>query len=320
MRPGADDDRRRRRDRDAVGPGRGVRRDPAEGAGADVGDRRGGHRQRRARRPGASSSRAAGGLARWRRRRAGARSGASGAPGGGRRRRRRWPTAVEALLVELGGGDRRGRRSRPRSARCSAIARVGSLLVAEDDGAIVGVLGRQLGSGRSTSPGRYATIQDLWVDPRVAQPRGRRRAGRGARRAGAGAQGVARIEVGLPREGFAALADRGVLPRPASSASAPRMRRRLPDERAVGGDGRAASRRRGERAGAPGSRTAASGSPGATATRALDELDAPGCAATPAVRGARRRRRRRDVERTLYALHDRALPGGAATGSTDERW
>ena len=48
MRPGADDDRRGRCDRDAVRSRGGVRGDPAEGARADVGDRAGRHGQRRA--------------------------------------------------------------------------------------------------------------------------------------------------------------------------------------------------------------------------------------------------------------------------------
>jgi GNAT superfamily N-acetyltransferase len=113
-------------------------------------------------------------------------------------------TAVESLLVELGG------RRPPRPALEDEVAAlvtdpgVGELLVAEDDGELVGVLAA--GWGRAIHvPGRYLTIQDLWVHP------GWRSRGIGAELVAALAErardeGVARLEVGLPRETFAAIA------------------------------------------------------------------------------------------------------------------
>ncbi|HEY2716880.1 MAG TPA: GNAT family N-acetyltransferase [Solirubrobacterales bacterium] len=110
---------------------------------------------------------------------------------------------VGALLEELGG-------RRPQAAELEAEVAalidgqgVGELLVAEEDGAIVGVLAASWQRAIHV-PGRYATIQDLWVDPAW------RSRGIGAELVAALAdrareQGVARLEVGLPREGFAAL-------------------------------------------------------------------------------------------------------------------
>jgi GNAT superfamily N-acetyltransferase len=111
--------------------------------------------------------------------------------------------AVEALLVELGG-------RRPPRAELEAEIRavlgdpgIGALLVAEADGRIVGVLSVSWQRALHV-PGRYATIQDLWVDPEWR-----------SRRVGAAlvdeladlcqAQGVERVEVGLPRESFDAI-------------------------------------------------------------------------------------------------------------------
>jgi branched-chain amino acid aminotransferase len=79
----------------------------------------------------------------------------------------------------------------------------GTLLIAEDDGALVGVLGASWQRAIHV-PGRYATIQDLWVHPEW------RSRGIGAElveglAAIAREQGVGRIEVGLPRETFAAI-------------------------------------------------------------------------------------------------------------------
>jgi GNAT superfamily N-acetyltransferase len=111
--------------------------------------------------------------------------------------------AVERLLVELGG-------RRPARAELETEIRavledpgVGALLVAEAEGEVVGVLSASWQRALHV-PGRYATIQDLWTD-----------AGWRGRGVGAGlvdelaalcrAEGVARIEVGLPRESFEAI-------------------------------------------------------------------------------------------------------------------
>jgi GNAT superfamily N-acetyltransferase len=122
-------------------------------------------------------------------------------------RREDLPAVVEAvaeLLRELGGRS----PSRPQmEAEVGALLddeSVGTLLVAEDGESLVGVLGASWQRAIHV-PGRYATIQDLWVHPEW------RSKGIGAQliealAAIAREQGVARIEVGLPRETFAAIA------------------------------------------------------------------------------------------------------------------
>jgi GNAT superfamily N-acetyltransferase len=112
--------------------------------------------------------------------------------------------AVEELLVELGG-------ERPSAAQLEHAARrliddpeVGALLVAEAGGEIIGVLAASWQHAIHV-PGRYGTIQDLWV----------RRDWR-SRALGqqlvealvelAAEAGVARLEVGLPQEDFPQLA------------------------------------------------------------------------------------------------------------------
>lgn len=82
--------------------------------------------------------------------------------------------------------------------------RLGALIVAEGDGAIVGVLAASWQSAMHV-PGRYALIQDLWVH------RSWRSVGVGAGLLAAlcelaRAQGLARVEVGLPGERFSGLA------------------------------------------------------------------------------------------------------------------
>jgi GNAT superfamily N-acetyltransferase len=111
--------------------------------------------------------------------------------------------AVEELLVELGGK----RPARPEvEAEVRAIVEdpaAGLLLVAEREGELVGVLGASW-SRAIHVPGRYVLIQDLWVAPDW------RSQGVGAElieaiAARALEAGVARLEVGLPREDFAAI-------------------------------------------------------------------------------------------------------------------
>jgi GNAT superfamily N-acetyltransferase len=112
--------------------------------------------------------------------------------------------AVEELLVELGG--KRPSRAEMETEVGALLedGALGTLLVAEGDGALVGMLGASWQRAIHV-PGRYATIQDLWVHPEW------RSRGIGAELVEALAaiareQGVARIEVGLPRETFAAIA------------------------------------------------------------------------------------------------------------------
>lgn len=111
--------------------------------------------------------------------------------------------AVEQLLLELGG--KRPSRQALEGEIQAALEdpEVGPLIVAEGEGEVVGVLSASWQRALHV-PGRYATIQDLWVHP-----------GWRSRRVGAGlvdelaalclAQGVVRIEVGLPRESFDAI-------------------------------------------------------------------------------------------------------------------
>jgi len=111
--------------------------------------------------------------------------------------------AVESLLVELGG-----RRPSPDEMEAEVRAIVeqpelGTMLVAESSGGIVGVLGASWCRAIHV-PGRYAVIQDLWVHPDW------RSRGVGAELVDAivahcRARGVGRIEVGLPRESFDAI-------------------------------------------------------------------------------------------------------------------
>lgn len=134
--------------------------------------------------------------------------------------------AVEALLVELGG-------RRPERSELEAEVRAllddpegGSVLIAEADGRIVGVL--SAGWQRAIHvPGVYATIQDLWVDE------GWRSRGVGAELVEAVAsqartRGVSQLEVGLPRETFAAIAStESFYRRNGFEHLGPRMRRLL---------------------------------------------------------------------------------------------
>jgi GNAT superfamily N-acetyltransferase len=135
--------------------------------------------------------------------------------------------AIESLLVELGG-------RRPAPAEMEAEVRailtdpaLGAMLVAEAGGELVGVLGASWCRAVHV-PGRYAVVQDLWVDPDW------RSRGVGAELvealAGlAGAEGVKRLEVGLPREDFAAIGQTEAFYRANGFEHlGPRMRRLLP--------------------------------------------------------------------------------------------
>jgi GNAT superfamily N-acetyltransferase len=135
--------------------------------------------------------------------------------------------AVERLLLELGG--RRPPRERLQAEVEAALADpgIGAILVAEGEGEIVGVLSASWQRALHV-PGRYATIQDLWVDSEWR-----------SRKVGAALvdelaalcreQRVTRIEVGLPRESFDAIrATEGFYVNNGFEHLGPRMRRLLP--------------------------------------------------------------------------------------------
>jgi GNAT superfamily N-acetyltransferase len=135
-------------------------------------------------------------------------------------------TAVESLLGELGG-------RRPERSELEAEVRAlledpegGSVLIAEADGETVGVLSASWQRAIHV-PGVYATIQDLWVDEDW------RSRGVGAElveaiASQARARGVGRLEVGLPRETFAAIAStESFYRRNGFEPLGPRMRRLL---------------------------------------------------------------------------------------------
>ena len=137
-------------------------------------------------------------------------------------------SAIESLLGELGG------RS-PQRSELEAETRAhlddpegSSVLIAEADGGIVGVLSASWQRAIHV-PGVYATIQDLWVDE------GWRSRGVGAElveaiASQARARGVSRLEVGLPRETFAAIAStESFYRRNGFEPLGPRMRRLLDD-------------------------------------------------------------------------------------------
>ncbi|MFL5872819.1 MAG: GNAT family N-acetyltransferase [Solirubrobacterales bacterium] len=137
-------------------------------------------------------------------------------------------SAVESLLAELGG------RSPERSEIETEVRALlddpegGSVLMAEADGDVVGMLSASWQRAIHV-PGIYATIQDLWVDEAW------RSRGVGAELVEAIAsqargRGVSRLEVGLPRETFAAIAStESFYRRNGFEHLGPRMRRLLDD-------------------------------------------------------------------------------------------
>lgn len=134
--------------------------------------------------------------------------------------------AVGSLLAELGG---RMPSRVEMEAEVQALLddpQGGSVLIAEADGEIVGVLTASWQRAIHV-PGVYATIQDLWVDEDW------RSRGVGAELVEAIAsqartRGVSRLEVGLPRETFAAIAStESFYKRNGFEHLGPRMRRLL---------------------------------------------------------------------------------------------
>ncbi len=112
--------------------------------------------------------------------------------------------AVAELLGELGATAPDGEGMRDAARALLADERAGAVLVAEAGGALVGVLVASWQTAIHV-PGRYGLIQDLWVRP---DWRGVSVGGAMVRALCelAGERGIARIEVGLPRAGFPALA------------------------------------------------------------------------------------------------------------------
>jgi len=111
---------------------------------------------------------------------------------------------IERLLVELGGS--RPDRGELETATRELVAdpRLGALLVAESgEGRIVGVCATSWQHAVHV-PGRYGTLQDLWVDPEWrSQAVGK--ALLEALYSLAREEGLPRIEVGLPQDTFAAI-------------------------------------------------------------------------------------------------------------------
>lgn len=136
-------------------------------------------------------------------------------------------SAVADLLVELGGTP-----PAPQEMQAAARALIedrdaGAVLVAELDGALVGVIAASWQTAIHI-PGRYALIQDLWVHPAW---RSREIGGDlvGALCELASERQIARIEVGLPRESFAGLdATEAFYVRNGFTPLGRRMRRVLP--------------------------------------------------------------------------------------------
>jgi branched-chain amino acid aminotransferase len=112
-------------------------------------------------------------------------------------------SAVEALLIELGGERPSATALEEGARRLAEDPSAGALLVAEDEGRVVGVLAASWQYAIHV-PGRYGTIQDLWVHPDWRS----RALGRDLVLAlvrKAADAGVPRLEVGLPQESFAGL-------------------------------------------------------------------------------------------------------------------
>jgi GNAT superfamily N-acetyltransferase len=134
--------------------------------------------------------------------------------------------AIEELLIELGG-------KRPSMPELEDAARkligdpeAGALLVAEAEGKIVGVLAASWQHAIHV-PGRYGTIQDLWVHREWRS----RKIGRDLVEALADLArktGIGRLEVGLPQESFEAIrATEAFYLRNGFEPLGPRMRRLL---------------------------------------------------------------------------------------------
>jgi para-aminobenzoate synthetase len=136
--------------------------------------------------------------------------------------------AVGELLVELSGGGPAAVDLETATLELVRDRGMGALLVAEAGGedGIVGVLAASWQHAIHV-PGRYGTIQDLWVDPEWRS----RAVGHDlveALCALAREEGAKRIEVGLPREDFGRIAATEAFYRANGFEHlGPRMRRKL---------------------------------------------------------------------------------------------
>lgn len=135
--------------------------------------------------------------------------------------------AVGELLFELAGSEAASHASQSTAQALIEHEAAGVLLIAQArDGSLVGVLGASWQLAMRI-PGPYGLIQELWVD------RAWRRRAVGASLVDAlcelaRGRGVARIEVGLPGEGFAGLpATSAFYERNGFAAIGTRMRRSL---------------------------------------------------------------------------------------------
>lgn len=136
--------------------------------------------------------------------------------------------AIGDLLVELSGGGPPTSEIETATTELVRDRGMGALLVAEAGGedGIVGVLAASWQHAIHV-PGRYGTIQDLWVHPRWRS----KAIGRDLVEAFcelAGEAGAQRIEVGLPREDFERIAATEAFYRANGFEHlGPRMRRKL---------------------------------------------------------------------------------------------
>jgi GNAT superfamily N-acetyltransferase len=134
--------------------------------------------------------------------------------------------AVGELLVELSGGGPAAAELEEATRELAGDRGAGALLVAEAGGEIVGVLAASWQHAIHV-PGRYGTIQDLWVHPDWRS----RAIGSDLIAAFcdlAREEGAKRIEVGLPRETFAGIGATEAFYRANGFEHlGPRMRRKL---------------------------------------------------------------------------------------------
>jgi len=112
--------------------------------------------------------------------------------------------AVAELLIELGAPQQQDRDAIEAETRAHIEdPSLGIVLVAASDEDLVGVLAASWARAIQV-PGRMLTIEVLWTR-REERDRGVGAALVEALAAAAAAEGIARVEVGLPRESFAAL-------------------------------------------------------------------------------------------------------------------